>query len=168
MFLNNREYNQDQTGSVLTFPLLNERKEIIPSFWGALLSEVTPYWDTSSPKALANEFDQFLLEESVNKLNQSPIFMKIMEGKSGKLLRPADAREVPFIDYYYSAKAEQLSPYLSTYAGIYQDGEDDAFSITPTELMRTLLSEPDLQSAKDFMQKRRIRRKRTHGIIHKF
>jgi hypothetical protein len=180
ILLSNRDFGSDKVRRILTCPILN----IIPSLEHihtvrALLSEVTPSaWDTSIPeKSFIQEFESFQLQEAVSVLNTNPLVM-ISQGIPPEMLsqlglginppRTSKLPTTPIVTDYLAVKQMDIQKVLSVYGANYQDGEDDSFAIGPIQALNKLLSEPDPLSPKDFMEKRKIRRKNTINLIDKY
>lgn len=106
------------------------------------------------------------------------------QGMTNPMSSPAatELRVTPLVDEYLSMKRKDISKLLKVYVSNYMTGSFDDSSPTrtkvslegyehppePPQLLEYLLSEPDPNSPKDFMEKRKIRRKRGLGLIQKF
>lgn len=177
---NNREFDSDKVRRILTCPII----DIIPSLEHikevqALFSEVTSSpWDTSIPKqSFIQEFENFMYNEAVSILNTNSLVM-ISQGIPPELFtqmgisvnvpRTSKLPTTPIILDYLAVKQMDIQNMISIYGASHHRQEDNGLTIGPIEVLKMLLSEPDPLSPKDFMEKRKIRRKNTINLINRY
>lgn len=143
------------------FPFLDNNQDGLK-----LLSELSDRWDRSKILLITRLLERFVLDEAVRQLNDNKLVLKLSGLPLG---RPASAITVsPIVEAYLQQKLQVLSKQIKLYIGTYVDEEGDSFEPSAPQLLEFLLSEPDPLSPQDFLEKRKIRRKRGLGLIQKF
>jgi len=165
LWKHNVDHNSESAQALLTCPAF--LKGLSHSIHRAPLSRFTPMWDISRVRMISNLWDRFILDETVNKLNQNQILLQELGGSSARP-DPSKTVKIPLLREYLQHKLELLKTTARIYGGLYVDGEADSFEPDPIQTLTTFLTEPDPFSPKDFEEKRRIRRKRSLQLIQKF
>jgi hypothetical protein len=174
----NKEFDTDKFQVLLDCPLF-EYNPFGPysDLLAPIRDEVTNRWNRSIPiQTYMNEIDSFLHKEASNKVNQHPLAL------SSVGMAPSP-----------SVSANQSSPLISEYLTLRRKGLEDLFkrlehwqtddirqlrpehgeyhtmaSVTVPSAYQEILSGPDPLSPKDFMEKRRIRRKQTVDLLYRY
>jgi hypothetical protein len=156
----NRDLKTDLFQVTLTCPLLKYNP------FGAYLHllapdviGVTARWNTSFPvQTYQNELESYLIEIAVNAINQNPMTFEALG--MGNAPRTSDSQSSPLIKSYLDIRSEDLKKLLKeTQSHQGSDDWDDDHVISPESVYEVIVSGPDPTSPKDFMEKRRIRRK---------
>lgn len=176
----NRDYCSEEAQAVVSCPIVgyfpfidNNRKPMM------LLTELPLAWDSSKYSLIKNLLDQFLEREIVQQLNKNETLLKVSfeaQGMTYPNLSPGpnEIGVSPILRNYLSVKDKEITKKLERYVGNYmgfsssQHSEVNAYAPLPRDVLDYLLSEPDPRRPKDFMVKRRIRRKRGLSLIQKF
>jgi len=128
---------------------------------------VTARWNTSFPvQTYQNELESYLIEIAVSAINRNPLTLESL-GMT-KAPRTSDNQSSPLITSYLDIRREELKCLLretQSYQG--SDDWDDDHVTSPESVFNTIVTGPDPTSPKDFMEKRRIRRKQTIDLLYK-
>lgn len=129
---------------------------------------VSNRWNTSMPvQTYQHEMESYILNVAVNAINNYPLTFESLG--IGNAPRTSDSQSSPLIHSYLSIRREDLKRLLrETQAHQGTDDWDDDHVTSPESVYDALVTGPDPTSPKDFMEKRRISRKRSIDLIYKF
>jgi hypothetical protein len=184
----NKDYGSETAHAVLACPIngyfqfLDRNREML-----MLLTELKVSWDISRVSLIKNTLDRFMLNEATEQLNKTKMVLDVSMEAAGisqpcQVRGPTDLRSSPLVEEYLSVKRREILKLVRTWVGNQMTGSFDDSSPTRTkssletldmsmdsiQLIEYLQSETDPNSPQDFMEKRRIRRKRGLGIIQRF
>jgi hypothetical protein len=129
---------------------------------------VTSRWNSSFPvQTYQNELESYLIEIAVNAINQNPLTLESLG--MGNAPRTSDNQSSPLISSYLDIRREDLKRLLrETQAHQGTDDWDDDHVSSPESIYEELVTGPDPTAPKDFMEKRRVRRKQTIDLLYKY
>lgn len=165
----NRDIKSDLFQVTLTCPLLKYNP--FGPYLDLLAPEkigVTSRWNSSFPvQTYLNELESFLIQKAVNAINQDPLTLESLG--MGNAPRTSDSQSSPLITSYLNIRREELIILLrETQAHQGSDDWDDDHVSSPESVFEMLVTGPDPTSPKDFMEKRRVSRKRTIDLLNKY
>jgi hypothetical protein len=139
--------------------------------------EVTSRWNTSIPvQTYQNEIDRFIEREAANTVSHNPIALDIASNALGynSSPSPSASQTFPLISSYLELRRKVLEE-LFRKCGMLFTGERDIADAQKSGLLVSihdvydaLLSGPDPLAPKDFMEKRRIRRKQAVDLLYRY
>jgi hypothetical protein len=165
----NRDINTDLFQVTLTCPLIKYNP------FGPYLDLVAPdkigvtsRWNSSFPvQTYQNELESYLIEIAVNAINQNPLTLESLG--MGNAPRTSDNQSSPLITSYLDVRREGLKRLLrETQAHQGTDDWDDDHVSSPESIFEEIVAGPDPTAPKDFMEKRRVRRKQTIDLLNKY
>jgi hypothetical protein len=164
----NRDINSDLFQVTLTCPLLKYNP------FGAYLHLLAPNqigvtgrWNTSFPvQTYQNELESFILDIAVSAINRNPMTMESLG--MGNAPRTSDSQSSPLITSYLDIRREEMKKLLrESQAHQGSDDWDDDHVVSPESVYEAIISGPDPTSPKDFMEKRRVRRKLAIDLLYR-
>lgn len=166
---NNKEFDTDKFQVTLTCPLVKYNPfGIYIELLGPLVKEVTSKWNTSMPvQTYQHEMERYILDIAVNAINNNPLTLESL----GIIKSPgaSQSQSFPLIESYLKIRSEDLKRLLrESQAHQGSDDWDDDHVTSPESVYEEIVSGPDPNSPKDFMEKRRIRRKQTIDLLYKY
>lgn len=129
---------------------------------------VTARWNKSMPvKTYQNEIESYILDIAVSAINRNPMSLEALG--MGNAPRTSDSQSSPLIKSYLDIRAAELKALLrETQAHHGTDDWDDDHVTSPESVYDMIVSGPDPFSPKDFMEKRRVRRKQTIDLLYRY
>jgi hypothetical protein len=168
MIKRNRDFLTDQFQVTITCPL--DKYNPFQVYLNLLAPfRVTGRWNTSMPvKTFIHEMERYILNIAVMAINQHPLSLELF-GMPAGAPRSSNSPVTPLITNYLAIRKEALKKLLKvTLAHQGTDDWDDDHVVSSESIYEELLSGPNPYSPKDFMEKRRIRRKASLELIYKF
>lgn len=165
----NRDINSDLFQVTLTCPL--DKYNPFGDYLDLLKPEnigVSNRWNTSMPmQTYQHEMESYILNIAVNAINNNPLTLESLG--IGNAPRTSDSQSSPLISSYLDIRREELKSLLrETQAYHGTDNWDDDHVTSPESVYDILVTGPDPTSPKDFMEKRRISRKRSIDLIYRY
>jgi hypothetical protein len=165
----NKDFNSDLFQVTLTCPLIKYNP--FGPYLNLLAPDeigITTRWNSSFPvQTYQNELESYLIEIAVNAINHNPLTHESLG--MGNAPRTSDNQSSPLITSYLDIRREVLKRILrETQAHQGTDDWDDDHVSSPESVFEELVAGPDPTSPKDFMEKRRIRRKQTIDLLNKY
>jgi hypothetical protein len=169
IILSNKDFNTELFQVLLTCPLKMYNPFIdLHSLLTAQEIGVVSKWNTSMPvQTYQHEIERYILNIAVNKINSYPLTLESLG--LVKAPRSSESQTSPLVFNYLNTRREELKALLrETQAHQGTDDWDDDHVISPESVYDEIVSGPDPLEPKDFMEKRKIRRKRTIDLIFRY
>jgi hypothetical protein len=169
IILSNKDFNTELFQVLLTCPLKMYNPFIdLHSLLTAQEIGVVSKWNTSMPvQTYQHEIERYILNIAVNKINSYPLTFESLG--LVKAPRSSESQTSPLVFNYLNTRREELKALLrETQAHQGTDDWDDDHVISPESVYDEIVSGPDPLEPKDFMEKRKIRRKRTIDLIFRY
>lgn len=169
----NKEFDTDKFQVLLTCSLqqYNPFGEYL-NLLAPIKNEVTPRWNESIPTmTYQGELDSWMLRSAVNMVNQNPLALSALG--LGPSPRPSASQSSPLISSYLGLRRKVLEELFrrSEQRVTHEYGEENSHKeipLTSIDVYNEILSGPDPLSPKDFMEKRRIRRKQAVDLLYRY
>jgi hypothetical protein len=168
IILANKDFNTELFQVLLTCPLkMYNPFTDLHSLLTAQEIGVVSKWNTSMPvQTYQNEMEQYILNIAVNKINSFPLTMESLG--MGNAPRTSVSQTSPLIFSYLDIRREELKALLrESQAHQGSDDWDDDHVVSPESVYEEIVSGPDPLQPKDFMEKKKIRRKRTIDLLYR-
>jgi hypothetical protein len=170
----NKEFNTDKFQVLLTCSLqqYNPFGEYL-DLLAPIRDGVASRWNTSfPPQAYQGEIDRYIETVAANTVNQNPIALSALG--YGSSPSPSTSQTSPLISSYLELRRKVLEELfkrcgmLFTHEEDIADAQKSGLLVSTSDVYDALLSGPDPLSPKDFMEKRRIRRKQAVDLLYRY
>jgi hypothetical protein len=171
LIISNKEFEDEKFQVTLTCPF-NNRYNPLRDYLDIvhpLRERVESMWNTSMPtQTYQGEYERWFKELAVKAINTNPMAF-IALGLSTNAPRTGDSQITPLVKSYLDTRYKFLEKLIRvTLAHHGHDDWDDDHVTSPEEVYDELISGPDPLSPKDFMEKRRIRRKQSIDLLYRY